>query len=135
MAGNEQEIDRDRLRKNDIMLGMLEDVASCKRELMRYNNEGKLNIEMLTVVGGDVGALVALNWAAYDWTRPQLPTLKQGHNVKAFVLLTPTLNFKGRHSPGRRQLGPCGYRIGRVDRGWHPGQQGEGRCQTALRST
>lgn len=92
--GNEIELDAEKFRRQDIAL-MVEDLKACKRYLLDLNNEGKLNIEMLSVVAGDVGALVALNWAAYDWSLPQLPTIKQGHDIKAFVLLTPPMSFKG----------------------------------------
>ncbi|MCA9176831.1 MAG: alpha/beta fold hydrolase [Planctomycetales bacterium] len=94
LAGKEHELDRERFRRQDIA-AMVEDLWTCKRHLMALNNEGKLNIEMLTVIGGEVGAITALNFVALDWSRPPLPTMKQGQDVKAFILLSPETSFKG----------------------------------------
>ncbi|MFV1964284.1 MAG: alpha/beta hydrolase [Pirellulaceae bacterium] len=68
---------------------MSRDVDAVKKFLMERNNEGELNIELLTIVGADLGAILAVNWAAQDWSWPQLPSFKQGRDVKALVLLSP----------------------------------------------
>lgn len=92
--GETKEIDRDRMRSTD-MAGLLFDIEACKKFLMDKNNEGQVNIELLCVVGADVGAIAAVNWAAYDWSRRQLPAFKQGQDVKALVLISPMSSFKG----------------------------------------
>ncbi len=92
--GDVKNIERDRMRSSDIA-GMVLDVEACKKFLLDKNNEGELNIEMLCVVGAEVGATVAVNWAAYDWNRRQLPAFKQGRDVKALVLVSPKASFKG----------------------------------------
>ena len=74
---------------------MLLDVEAAKKFLLDKNNAGELNIELLCVVGADVGSIVAVNWAAYDWSRRQLPAFKQGLDVKALVLVSPETSFKG----------------------------------------
>jgi len=74
--------------------GILNDVEAMKKVLMDKNNKGELNIEMLTVVGAEVGTIVALNWAALDWNWPVMPAFKQGQDVKALILLTPTQTFE-----------------------------------------
>jgi pimeloyl-ACP methyl ester carboxylesterase len=68
---------------------MSRDIDAAKKYFMDLNNEGKVNIELLTLVGADVGAILAVNWAAQDWSWPQLPSIKQGRDVKALVLLSP----------------------------------------------
>ncbi|MEX0820173.1 MAG: alpha/beta fold hydrolase [Pirellulaceae bacterium] len=92
--GQIEEIDRDRMRPAD-MAKMLYDVEAAKKFLLDKNNAGELNIELLCVVGADVGATVAVNWAAYDWSRRQLPAFKQGRDVKALVLVSPKTSHRG----------------------------------------
>jgi pimeloyl-ACP methyl ester carboxylesterase len=93
--GEEKEIELDRLRRQDMEAGFLQDVEAVKKFLFEKNNAGELNIELLCVVGADVGAIVAVNWAALDWSRRQFPAFKQGRDVKALVLLSPTQTHKG----------------------------------------
>ena len=71
------------------------DVEVCKSFLMAKNNAGELNIDKLCVIGAEMGATVAVNWAAVDWSWPQLPNIRQGRDVKALVLLSPSWAFKG----------------------------------------
>jgi len=92
--GGTKEIDRERMRSTD-MAGMLLDVEAAKKFLMDKNNAGEVNIELLCVIGADVGAIVAVNWAAFDWDRRQLPAFKQGRDVKALVLVSPQESHKG----------------------------------------
>jgi alpha-beta hydrolase superfamily lysophospholipase len=68
---------------------MILDVEAAKNFLIEKNNAGEVNIEMLCVVGAEMGSIVALNWAAMDWSAPRTPYLKQGQYVKALVLLSP----------------------------------------------
>lgn len=76
-------------------LGMLADVEACKNYLKELNNEGKLNIDRLCVIGTELGATVALNWAAGDWAVEDLPGRRQSKWVKALVLISPTWSVKG----------------------------------------
>jgi len=68
---------------------MILDIEACKKFLMGKNDAEEVNIEMLCVVGAELGSIVALNWAAMDWSWPQTPYVKQGQDVKALVLLSP----------------------------------------------
>ncbi|MCA9268674.1 MAG: alpha/beta fold hydrolase [Planctomycetales bacterium] len=85
-----------RFGRNDF-LAMAADVQAAKTFLMGKHKEEKLNIELLTVVGADLGAVVAVNFAYYDWSRQVLPNRlhKLGQDVRGLVLLSPPQSFKG----------------------------------------
>jgi len=92
--GVETPIDRDKMNKLDIE-SMLLDVEAAKTYLLQRNNEEKLNIEQLGVLGVGVGGTLALNWAVRDWQVRNLPTYKMGQDVKALILICPRQTFKG----------------------------------------
>lgn len=88
-------ITADRLGPRDVAAMVNMDLETCKKFLLAKNNAGELNIEKLCVVGLDVGATVALDWARFDWSWPVYPGLKQGQDVKALVLISPKWSFTG----------------------------------------
>ncbi|MCC9604803.1 alpha/beta hydrolase [Blastopirellula sp. JC732] len=89
-------IDTDDIKRQQMQLFMDEDMEAVKRFLMDQNNEGKLNIDLLTIVAADnFSSILAANWAAKDWSWPILAGLKQGQDVKALVLVSPETTFKG----------------------------------------
>lgn len=96
--GQTTELNLDRIRGSAFEAFVTQDLEAVKRFLMRENNEGKLNIEMLTIVGCDFSAIVALNFAQRDWSWPNLPAAKQGQDVKGLVLISPPRSFKGFNS-------------------------------------
>ena len=73
---------------------MTTDIDSWKERLLERNNRKELNIELLTVVGADIGGIVAMNWMARDWSRPPRPGFKVGEDVKSLVLLSPKSSHK-----------------------------------------
>jgi pimeloyl-ACP methyl ester carboxylesterase len=76
---------------------MVLDVQAAKNFLTERHKEGKLNIEKLCLVGAELGALVAQNFALYDWTRPVVPNVlyKDGQDVRGLILLTPIRQHGG----------------------------------------
>lgn len=88
-------ITADSLGARDVAAMVNMDMETCKKFLLAKNNAGELNIEKLCVVGLDVGATVALDWARFDWSWPIYPGLKQGQDVKALVLISPKWSFSG----------------------------------------
>jgi len=86
-------LEADNLSRRDLE-AMLQDVEVCKKFLLDKNNEGELNIELLTVIGAEFGSIIAARWAAYDWSVRNLPAFKQGQDVKALVFLSPVQTMK-----------------------------------------
>ncbi len=95
--GGDVTIDLERMRPDDFK-AMVADIEAVKKMLLERNNAGELNIELLGIVGADLGALVAMHWAVHDWSWPQLPAFKQGRDVKAMILLSPPASFRGMNS-------------------------------------
>jgi pimeloyl-ACP methyl ester carboxylesterase len=94
--GGTEKIKADSIRATDLGDMVKFDLEAVKSYLLGKNNEGELNIDKLCVVGADMGAIVAVEWALLDWTGFQaLTTGKQGQDVKALVLISPEANFKG----------------------------------------
>lgn len=92
--GIDEEIDREKMNKAGIAQMTL-DIEACKKFLMEKNDEGKLNIDMLSVVATRELCIVAAEWALADWSFPDLGGRRQGRDVKALVFLSPERRFKG----------------------------------------
>jgi hypothetical protein len=71
------------------------DLETVKSFLMQKNNEGKLNIDKLSICGAGMGALAGMLFTKQDWSWPVLSTGKQGQDVKAVFMLSPLFSFKG----------------------------------------
>ncbi len=71
------------------------DLESVKKFLVEKHDEQALNVDALTVIGSEMGAILALHWTARDWSWRPLPGIKRGQDVKAVVLLSPPTSFKG----------------------------------------
>jgi pimeloyl-ACP methyl ester carboxylesterase len=110
-SGQVVELDANQFRLEDFEDMVLYDLEAVRSFLVAENDAGQLNLNKLCVVGAGMGANVALNFAARDWSIPPLAVRKQGQDVKALVLLSPTRVFHGLSSvepfkfpPIQRQL-------------------------------
>jgi len=79
---------------------MKQDLLAVKEFLWKKNNEKKLNIDKLVVIGVEEGAALALAYAAYDAVGydqigAKVGPLKLGKFVKVAVLISPTLKVTG----------------------------------------
>jgi len=70
------------------------DMERFKAYLMERHNAGELNIELLCVVGAEMGSIVAMEWSRMDWSWPVLATGKQGQDVRALVLISLVISMK-----------------------------------------
>lgn len=82
------------LKKELLSDMVLQDLRAVKNDLWKKNNQKKLNIEKLTVIGVEEGAAVALRYAdddatGYEQGQAMVGPLKLGKFVKAVVLVSP----------------------------------------------
>jgi len=85
-----------------MIVGPKGDLDAVKSFLREQNDAGKLNLNKLCVIGvGALGSLVATNWSAYDWAVPDLVGRKQGRDVKALILVSPEMAYKGLFMMGK----------------------------------
>ncbi len=94
-GGVSRELDAARLDRNDLAAMVQFDMNAVRKFLVDENDAGKLNINRLSIVGAGLGASVAVNWAAIDWSFPPLAVGKQGQDVKGLVLISPNWSYKG----------------------------------------
>ena len=71
------------------------DMEAVRRFLVDKNDAGQLNLNRYAIVGIGMGTSIALNATAFDWSMQQLNTGKQGQDIKALALISPTWRYKG----------------------------------------
>lgn len=94
-AGKEHELDPKTMNKRQIADIVRFDLESAKAFLKEENNEEKLNLNALVVIGVREGSVLAAVWAQRDWNFPSVGSRKQGQDVKALVLVSPERLLKG----------------------------------------
>lgn len=86
-------VDYSEFKKSDFAT-IGEDLEACKRYLMQFNNEGKLNINMLSVLAvGDMCPIVT-GWVLRDWSFASRGRIKQGKDVQSLMLVSPKRKFQ-----------------------------------------
>jgi len=96
VAGTTRKLDADQMPAAHYlrMAGPGGDLDRAKSYLIQRHNKRELNIDKLVVVGAEMGAVIAVNWTLQDWSWPVLATGRQGQDVKALVLVSPSWSFK-----------------------------------------
>lgn len=93
VIGMDDPLDFEDFKKAQIA-SVVMDIEGCKKFLMRKNNVGELNIEMLTLIATHKTCVHAINWSVTDWSWPLLADgTKQGQDVKALFLISPIRRF------------------------------------------
>jgi pimeloyl-ACP methyl ester carboxylesterase len=93
IANQTDTVDYSEFRKSDFAT-IGQDLEACKRYLMQFNNEGKLNISMLSMLAvGDMCPIVT-EWVLRDWSFASRGRLKQGKDVQSLTLVSPKRKFK-----------------------------------------
>ncbi len=95
LDGQNRQVDVAKLSRKDILSMSALDMEAVRSFLVRKNDAGELNLNKLCLVGVGLGATVAVNWAAQDWSAPPLLVGKQGQDVKALVLVSPQWKYRG----------------------------------------
>ncbi|MGD0653033.1 MAG: alpha/beta fold hydrolase [Thermoguttaceae bacterium] len=100
LYGKDETLDAVTLAPKQFNLMVYQDLKAVKEFLWEKNNAGELNLDKLCVVGAEMGASIALEFAwydamGYDQGSPEYGSLKLGRFVKALVLISPETSFKG----------------------------------------
>ena len=95
VGGKKREFDTARMSRNDVSNIIGRDMEAVKKFLREENNAGKLNLNALVLVGIREGAVIASQWAVTDWNFPSVGSRKQGQDVKALALVSPSKILKG----------------------------------------
>ncbi len=121
--GNKRELDAAKLDREDYAAMITQDMPAVRAFLRDKNDAAKLNLNKLTLLGSGLGASIAVNWAAIDWSYPPLAVQKQGQDVKALILVSPQWKWKAvpmqdaLRQPGLRQQVAFMMMFGKRDRG------------------
>jgi pimeloyl-ACP methyl ester carboxylesterase len=96
-----RDLDAAKMSTLDFSMIVPADMEAIREFIRAKNNAGELNINKLCVVGTEMGASVAMQFAVYDWTYGPHGNgyygagFQMGQFVKALVLISPKWSFRG----------------------------------------
>ncbi len=93
MENNPQKLDYRDFNRAQIAT-VTKDIEQCKRKLITFNNEGKLNISMLSVLAVGDMCPMATAWTLKDWSYQNVGSIKQGKDVQSLILVSPPRKFQ-----------------------------------------
>jgi len=89
VIGSDKLVDAKDFKSNQIA-ATLEDIETCKRFLVKKNNAGDLNVDMLSVIAIGKTVPMATEWVVKDWSfAPYSKGIKQGQDVKFLIMIAP----------------------------------------------
>ena len=89
VVGVDEQIDAADFKPSEIGATM-EDIEACKRFLVKRNNAGELNIDMLAVIAIGKTVPMATQWVVKDWSyAPYNKGIKQGQDAKFLIMIAP----------------------------------------------
>lgn len=94
-GGRERNLSAGKLRSSDYAAMVLQDMEAVRGYLVEKNDAGELNLNQTSIIGVGLGAVVAMNYCAYDWAMKDLPNIKQGRDIKSLVLVSPRWKLNG----------------------------------------
>ena len=87
--GREKDFNFAQMGQLDVNNIIMMDMEETKRFLVKENNEGRLNLNALVVIGDGAGCILASSWTKRDWSFATVGSKKQGQDVKGLVLISP----------------------------------------------
>ena len=93
--GSTSDLAGDKPSRKTVTMMVNVDMEAVRQFLVGKNDAGALNLNRMTYIGIGMGAVVAVNAAALDWSAPMLSASKQGKDVKSVVLISPPWKYKG----------------------------------------
>ena len=82
-----------KFRRSDLT-SVVMDLERCKKYLVKRNNDGELNVDLLNVVAVGKSAVFAMDWTIADWSWENRGPIKQGKDVKSLTLVSPEKKVK-----------------------------------------
>ena len=93
--GDKDKFNLAQMSKRDVENIVNFDLETAKAYLKDENNDAKLNLNALVVIGVREGCVMAGRWAQRDWNFPSVGRMKQGQDVKALIYISPEKQVKG----------------------------------------
>jgi len=97
-VGGGRKLDATKMGAENFSFMCYDDMEALRRFLVKQNDDEKLNLNKLCLVGAEMGAAVAAYYAYYDWTEFRREAGRRpapSQDVKAMVLISPDWDFKG----------------------------------------
>lgn len=93
--GTKETFNTRKMSKRDVENIINFDLEKAKAFLKQENDDEKLNLNALTVIGVGEGCVMAAHWAQRDWSFRSVGRMKQGQDVKCLVFISPEKQIKG----------------------------------------